>query len=295
MTCLPHLDQVNRDKAKELLARMSLEQKIGQMILTERTSVSPSDVRNYHLGGVLSCGGSNPGDNQPADWIRMNDAFWTASMYKDDRHLAIPLLYGVDAIHGHAQVCGATIFPHNIGLGSAHEPGLIRRIARATAIEVLATGIDWTFAPNLAVARHIAWGRTYESFSEEPELVSSYAAQYILGLQGDLGNDAVVACAKHWVGDGGTKYGINQGDTCIDEVELRRVHIAPYRAAIDAGALTVMVSFNSWNGDKIHGNRYLLTDVLRGELGFNGFVVSDWNGIGQVSGCEPDEIGRAHV
>lgn len=281
----------------ELLARMSLDQKIGQMTQPERAHISPAEVKAYHIGSVLSGGGSCPGDNRPADWVAMNDAYWAASMEEDEDHLAIPLLYGVDAIHGNGNVRGATIFPHNIGLGAMRDPDLIERIGRVTAREVLATGVDWTFAPTLAVARDARWGRTYESYSEDPALVAEYADRIVRGLQGApnghgsagagpavsgtarLGHRGVVACAKHWVGDGGTAAGVDQGDTVHGEEALRRLHIAPYLPALEAGVLTVMVSLSSWNGDKCHAHRYLIQDVLKRELGFRGFVVSDWNGI----------------
>lgn len=264
-----------------LLARMSLDEKIGQMTQPERMHITPDEVRRYHIGSVLSGGGSWPGANLPSDWVAMNDAFWEASTRNEGDGGGIPLLYGVDAVHGHNNVRGATLFPHNIGLGAARDPDLIERIARATAREVLATGVEWTFAPTLAVVRDDHWGRTYESYSEDPEIVSAYAAAFVRGLQADLGDDGLVACAKHWVGDGGTG-GVDQGETTLDEAELRRLHVAPYVAAIDAGVLTVMASYNSWNGEKCHGHRYLLTDVLKGELGFEGFVVSDWDGIDQL-------------
>lgn len=266
------------DKVQGWLGCMSLEQKIGQMIQTERMSVSPAEVKEFHLGSVLSGGGSCPGANTPADWVAMNDAYWSASVEADADHLPIPIIYGVDAIHGHNNVLGATIFPHNIGLGCARDPDLIKRIAQVTAREILATGVEWTFAPTLAVARNAQWGRMYESYSEDAEIVKSYASPFVEGLQGDLGRDAVIACVKHWVGDGGTTYGIDQGDTRLGEDDLRRVHMAPYLPAIAAGTLTVMASFNSWNGDKLHGHKYLLTDILKNELGFNGFIISDWDG-----------------
>ena len=177
----------------------------------------------------------------------------------------------------------ATVFPHNIGLGACNDPDLIERVARTTAREVLATGVEWTFAPTLAVARDDHWGRTYESYSEDPELVSAYAPEFVRGMQGDLGRDSIVTCVKHFVGDGGTRGGVDQGDLICEEDELRRLHLAPYLPALEAGALTVMVSLSSWNGEKCHGHRYLLTDLLKGELGFKGFVVSDWNGIDQLS------------
>lgn len=262
-----------------LLERMTLEQKLGQMMQPERQAVTPDDVRQHHLGSVLSGGGSCPGDNRPADWIAMHDAYWAASMSDNDGRTPIPLLYGVDAIHGHANVLGATVFPHNIGLGAAHDPDLLERIARATAREILATGVEWTFAPTLAVARDLRWGRTYESYSEDPALVARYAGPFVRGLQAGFGRDGVVACAKHWVGDGGTEHGYDQGNTVLGEDDLTDTHIAPYLPALAEGVLTVMASFNSWNGDKCHGQRYLLTDVLKGRLGFPGFVISDWDGV----------------
>lgn len=263
------------ERVRDLLSRMSLDQKIGQMTQPERLHVTPDEVKAYHIGSVLSGGGSCPGDNRPADWVEMNDAYWAASMEEDADHLAIPVLYGVDAIHGNANVLGATIFPHNVGLGAMHDPELIELIGRVTAREVLATGVDWTFAPTLAVAQDPRWGRTYESYAEDPAMVADYAGRIVRGLQAG----GVVACAKHWVGDGGTDEGVDQGDALVTEEELRRMHIAPYGPALDAGVLTVMVSLSSWNGEKCHAHRYLIQDVLKGEMGFRGFVVSDWDGI----------------
>ena len=277
------------ERVRELLTRMTLDQKIGQMTQPERMHASPAEVKRYHIGSVLSGGGSCPGDNRPADWVAMNDAYWTASMEEDDDHLAIPILYGVDAIHGNANVLGATIFPHNIGLGAAGDPELIERIGRVTAREVRAAGVDWTFAPTLAVARDPRWGRTYESYSADPGVVGGYAGRIVRGLQGG----GVVACAKHWVGDGGTRDGVDQGDTVVDEEELRRVHIAPYVPALEAGALTVMVSLSSWNGEKCHAHRYLIQDVLKGEMGFRGFVVSDWNGLDPLAEDYGDAVTMA--
>ena len=270
-------------RADALLARMSLDQKLGQMIQAERASTTPDDVREHHLGSVLSGGGSVPGANRLADWVAMHDAYWAASMSEDDGRLPIPLLYGIDAIHGNTNVLGATVFPHNIGLGAANDPDLIERLARLCAEEVLATGLDWTFAPTLAVVRDIRWGRTYESFSEDPALVASYAGRYVRGLQGALDDDGIIACAKHFVGDGGTSGGVDQGDTALSMDELARTHVAPYLPALREGVLTVMASFNSWNKEKCHGSRHLLTDVLKGRLGFDGFVVSDWDGVDQLS------------
>ena len=271
----PALEQ----RAEALLESMTLDQKIGQMTQAERMAATPDDVRQYHLGSVLAGAGSWPDPNTPEGWVEMNDAYWAASVASDDEHLGIPLLFGVDAVHGHNNVLGATVFPHNIGLGAARDPALIRKIAEVTAREVLATGVEWTFAPTLAVAQDYRWGRTYESYSCDPDLVGSYASAFVEGLQGDLGDTSVIGCAKHWVGDGGTTYGIDQGDTAADAEEFRRIHMAPYQPAIRAGVLSVMASFSSWNGEKCHGHRHLLTEVLKGEFGFQGLVISDWDGI----------------
>ncbi|MCF7919398.1 MAG: glycoside hydrolase family 3 protein [Candidatus Cloacimonetes bacterium] len=263
----------------ELMAKMTLDQKAGQITQPEREFITPADVKKYHIGSILSGGGSVPGDNKPDDWIKMNDEYWAASMEEDEDHLAIPIIYGVDAIHGNTNVIGSVVFPHNIGLGAAHDPDLIERIAAVTAKEITATGVDWTFAPTLAVARNSHWGRTYESYSENPKIVTEYAPRFVKGLQGDFQEDKVIACVKHWVGDGATLHGIDQGDMCISEEELRKLHVPPYKAAIDAGVLTVMVSLSSWFGEKCHGHKFLITDLLKKELGFDGFVVSDWDGI----------------
>ena len=270
-------------KVETLLGKMTLAQKIGQMVQAERMAIAPQEVKAWHIGSVLSGGGSCPGENTLADWVAMNDAYWAASMEEDEDHLAIPIIYGVDAIHGNNNVKGATIFPHNIGLGATRDPDLLERIARVSAREILASGVDWTFAPMLAVARDSHWGRTYESYSETPDIVSSYAGRFVQGLQGELGRDGVVACVKHWVGDGGTTHGIDQGETSVTEGELQRLHMAPYLPALEAGVLSVMVSFNSWNGDKCHGHHYLITYVLKQQLGFKGLVISDWDGIDYLS------------
>jgi beta-glucosidase len=289
----PLHDPALKARVEALLSRMTLDQKIGQMTQPERMACTPEDVTAYHLGSVLSGGGSCPGDNQPADWVEMNDDYWAASMFEDAQHLAIPLIYGVDAIHGNSNVLGATVFPHNIGLGAANEPDLVNRIAKATAREILAAGVDWTFAPTLAVARNDNWGRTYESYSEDPQLVSSYAAPFVEGLQSDLDDNGVVACVKHWVGDGGTTNGIDQGETTLSLDVLRDIHMRPYQPAIDSGVLTVMASFNSWNGDKCHGHKQLLTDVLKQEMGFEGFIISDWDGIDYLSEDYYEAVGLA--
>lgn len=272
-------NRVDEQSVDALLAKMSVAQKVGQLVQTERMAITPAEVHDFHIGSVLSGGGSVPGQNRLSDWVEMNDAYWAASMHADASHLAIPLLYGVDAVHGNNNVEGATLFPHNIGLGAARDPDLVERIARVTALEVLAAGVEWTFAPTLAVARDLHWGRTYESYSSSPAIVADYAGRFVNGLQGDLGDDGVIACAKHWVGDGGTANGIDQGETTLPWEALNSIHLAPYLPALEAGVMTVMVSFNSWNGDKCHGHHQLLTDVLKGTLGFDGVVISDWDGI----------------
>lgn len=270
-------------RVANLLSRLSLPRKAAQMVQAERLHITPEQVRDFGVGSVLSGGGSLPGDNRPADWVEMNDTYWAASMEGADGQPGIPILYGADAIHGHNNVRGATVFPHHIGLGAANDPELMERIARVTAREVLATGLDWTFAPTLAVAGDCRWGRTYESLSEVPDVVALHAARIVRGLQAELGEDGVLACAKHWVGDGGTAEGVDQGDMVANETQLRNTHLPPYLKALDAGVLTVMVSLSSWNGDLCHAHRYLITDLLKGELGFEGLVVSDWNGILRIS------------
>ncbi len=290
------------NRVAKVLAQMSLEEKIGQMIQPEIKYVTPEDVKRYHLGSVLNGGGTAPNNDKfaPASaWVAMGDAFYHASMDTSDGRVAIPLIWGSDAVHGHNNVVGATLFPHNIGLGAARDPALIRRIGEATAREVAVTGVDWTFAPTVAVVRDVRWGRTYESYSEDPDIVKEYASMMIEGLQGNkqtealLDNGHVVATAKHFLGDGGTHRGIDRGDTRVTEEELVNIHAAGFIAALDAGVQTVMASFNSWNGVKMHGNRYLLTDILKGRMGFDGFVVGDWNGHRQVPGCSVDNCPAA--
>jgi beta-glucosidase len=266
------------DLVGDLMSRMSLTDKIGQMVQAERAAVTPDQVTEYRLGSVLSGGGSAPTDNTPAGWADMYDGYQRGALATP---LKIPVLYGVDAVHGNNNVPGSTIFPHNIGLGATRDPDLVRRIGEATAEEVTGAGPDWTFAPCLCVARDDRWGRTYESFGEDPAIASSMTT-VISGLQD--GPAPVLATAKHYVGDGGTTGGDDQGDTAIDEAELRRIHLPPFQAAVDRGVGSVMVSFSSWNGVKLHANRYLVTDVLKTELGFGGFVVSDWAGVDQIDG-----------
>lgn len=256
------------------LARLSLRQKIGQMTMAERSSVTPEDVKRHALGAVLSGGGSHPGGNAPADWVRMNDAFWQAAVGDDDSP-GIPILFGCDAVHGNNNVGGATIFPHNIGLGAARDVELVAEAARVTAREMLASGLDWNFAPMLAVVQDCRWGRTYESYGNDPRRAGRFGRRYVEALQ----DEGIVACVKHWVGDGGTGHGIDQGETTLSWEELEATHVSPYYPALEAGVMTIMVSFNSWNGEKCHGNRFLVTEVLKERLGFEGLVVSDWDGI----------------
>jgi len=281
-------------KITALLARMSLEEKIGQMIQADIGSIKPEDLRKYPLGSILAGGSSPPlgsPDRSPqGPWVATSRAFAAVANEARPDHVAIPLMFGIDAVHGNSNVVGATLFPHNIGLGAANDPALMTKIGRATAEETAATGIDWAFGPTLAVPQDDRWGRTYEGYSENPSITARYAGAMIRGLQGkpgkgriQLGN--VAASAKHFLGDGGTKDGIDQGDDQIDEATLIRIHAQGYPPAINAGTMTVMASYSSWNGQKMHGNKSLLTDVLKGRMGFAGFVVGDWNGHGQVPGC----------
>ena len=269
-------------RVADLMSRMTLDEKLGQMTQTERNSVSTSDITTYRLGSILSGGGSAPSPNTPTSWADMYDGFQRAAVASP---LAIPMIYGVDAVHGHNNVVGATIFPHNIGLGATRNPALVEQIGRAVAEEVSGTGIDWDFAPCLCVARNDRWGRTYESFGETPDIASAMAT-LITGLQGaTLGGPAsVLATAKHYVGDGGTTGGDDQGNAQLTEAQLRAIHLPPFQAAVQRGVGSVMISYSSWNGVKMHGHQYLITTVLKGELGFTGFVVSDWNGIDQIDG-----------
>jgi len=278
-----------------IVAGMTLEQKVGQMTQPDVRYVTPDEVRQYYIGSVLNGGGAWPDMNKHAtvaDWAALADRFHDAAM-QTDMAVKVPLVWGTDAVHGHNNVSGATIFPHNIGLGAAHDPALVERIGRATARQVRATGITWTFAPTLAIGQNRRWGRTYESYSSDPALVARYGEAMVRGLQGDLTGDGdVLATAKHYLGDGGTFNGVDQGETRATRSDLIRREAAGYYAALDAGVQTVMISYSSWNdvaaghdGGKMHGNRELITDVLKDRLGFDGLVVSDWNGIEQVPGC----------
>lgn len=283
-------------KAAELLERMTLAEKVGQMTQAERRDLRPGDIQRYALGSVLSAGGSAPGGGSPAEWAEMLDAMHAEALAS---RLGIPLLYGVDAVHGHNNVVGATIFPHNIALGAANDPELVHAVARATAVELEATGVDWTFAPMVAAARDERWGRTYETFSEDPARAGVLGAAAVRGYQGRrLGGEpgSILACAKHFAGDGTTSFKsssvglLDQGDTRLPPAEFERLAIAPYRPAIAAGVGSIMVSFSSVNGEKSHGDRALLTGVLKGELGFRGFLVSDYIAIHQLPGSYADQV-----
>ena len=271
-------------RVADLLGRMTLDDKIGQMTQAERAVVSPSDLTTYRLGSVLSGGGSAPSSNTTSGWADLYDGLQRGAMATS---LQIPMLYGIDAVHGNNNALGATIFPHNIGLGATRDPQLAQDIGRAVAEEVSATGIDWTFAPCLCAVRDDRWGRTYESFGEDPAITSAMTT-IVTGFQGERlgGSASVLATAKHFIADGGTLTGDDQGDARISEAELRAIHLPPFKAAIAKGVGSVMVSYSSWNGVKMHGNKYLLTDVLKGELGFTGFVVSDWAAIDQLDGAQ---------
>jgi beta-glucosidase len=278
------------ERARALVAQMSLEEKLGQMFQAERGTVRDGDIARYAFGSVLSGGGSNPAQNTPLEWARMVTGFHEQSLHT---RLGIPLLYGVDAVHGHNNVRGAVIFPHNIALGATRDPDLVERIGRATALEVAGTGADWTFAPVLAAARDERWGRTYESFGESPELAELLGPALIRGLQGDhLGArpDGVLACAKHFLGDGSTERGRDQGNSLLSLEQIERDLLPAYRKAIAAGVGSIMVSFSSNEGVKLHCHGPLLSDVLKGQLGFGGFLVTDWRGIEQLPGSADDQL-----
>jgi beta-glucosidase len=288
-------DAALETRVHSIVAGMTLEQKVGQMTQADIRSVTPEDVRRYYIGSVLNGGGAWPAMNMHSsvgDWLKLSDAFYRASMATDMK-VKVPVIWGTDAVHGHNNVYGATLFPHNVGLGAAHDPQLVERIGRATAAQVRATGITWAFAPTLAVVQNPRWGRSYESYSSDPALVRSYAEAIVRGLQGQLGTPtSVLATAKHYLGDGGTFHGQDQGETRTSESNLARTHAAGYYGALKANVQTVMVSYSSFTDTatgkrwgKMHGNAHLINEVLKKRLGFNGLVVSDWNAIEQVPGC----------
>ncbi|GIH93465.1 glycoside hydrolase family 3 N-terminal domain-containing protein [Planobispora siamensis] len=280
----------------KILAGMTLAEKVGQMTQPEIAAITPEEVKQYGIGSVLNGGGSWPNRDKhasPQDWLALADSYWDASVASRTK---IPVIWGIDAVHGNNNVYGATIFPHNIGLGAAQDPCLVRDISAATAEQIRATGQDWAFAPTLAVVRDDRWGRTYEGFSEDPRITRAYGYEAVKGLQGrhprGIGHDGVIATAKHFIGDGGTLKGVDQGVNPSSEAEMINLHGQGYYTALAAGAQSVMVSFNSWtneelgiNEGKLHGSKRAITDILKLKMGFDGLVVSDWNGIGQVAGC----------
>lgn len=275
-------------EVKKLVSSMTLEEKIGQMTQVDyRYLADKADIRKYFLGSILSGGGSTPPTNQPSSWVDLYNSFQEEAL---KTRLKIPLIYGIDAVHGHNNVLGATMFPHNIGLGCTNDKALVQEIAAATAAEVKATGLDWTFAPCVAVAQDERWGRTYESFSEDSEIVTELGVASTIGYQGKILNkNSLLACAKHFVGDGNTIFGtgtnwykIDRGDVVLDEEELRSKYIKPFKESIKMGVGSIMVSYNSWNGQKLHGHKYLINDILKKELKFDGIVVSDWAGINEL-------------
>ncbi|WP_210571673.1 glycoside hydrolase family 3 N-terminal domain-containing protein [Streptomyces sp. GESEQ-4] len=272
------------ERVDDLLSRMTLDDKLGQMTQIEKDALVPqSDLATYRIGSVLSGGDSTVSPNNAQTWADTYDSLQRAAL---GTPLGIPMIYGIDAVHGHNAVRGATLFPHNIGLGATRDPALVQRVGRAVAEEVAGTGIDWSFAPCLCVARNDRWGRTYESFGEKPELATSMAT-FVTGMQGaSPGGDpaSVLATAKHYLGDGGTTGGVDQGNTELSEAELRAIHLPPFQEAVRRGVGSVMLSYSSWNGVKSHAHKYLVTDVLKGELGFSGFVVSDWAAVDQLDG-----------
>ncbi len=297
-------DDALEAKIAALLAKMTPEEKVGQVIQGDIASLTPEDVKTYNLGSVLNGGGSAPGNDEwapPEKWLALADQFYAASIDQSDGGVGIPVIWGTDAMHGHSNIVGAVLYPHNIGLGAARNPKLLGDIAKATAEQVRTTGIDWTFAPTVTVPQDDRWGRAYEGYSEDPAVVASYAGVFVRGLQGEPGAEDflspkhVISSTKHFLGDGGTDQGRDQGDAKIPETALRDIHAAGYVPAIEAGVQTIMASFSSWNGEKIHGSKGLLTDVLKERMNFDGFIVGDWNAHGQVNGCTNDNCAQALI
>ena len=282
------------DRVEELLSLMTLEEKIGQMTQIERIYTSGDVVAEYYIGSVLSGGGSSPLPNNPESWADMYDNLQESAL---STRLAIPIIYGIDAIHGNNNLYGATIFPHNIGLGAARDPELVKQIEQITAIETSAIGIDWTFGPCITVPQDERWGRTYEGFSEDTELVAELGKAAVEGFQGeDLSDsDTILACTKHYAGDGGTTNGVDRGNTECTEEFFREMYLYPYISALEVPVGSVMISFSSWNGIKMHSNEYLINDVLKEELGFEGFVISDWQGINEIDGTSNTEMSKLDI
>ena len=296
-------DAALEQRVRDIVGKMTLAQKVGQMTQPEIKSATPEDVKRYYLGSVLNGGGSWPNGNKhakAAEWLALAQRYHEASM-ATDMAVKVPVVWGTDAVHGHNNVFGATLFPHNIGLGAARNPKLMEEIGAATAKATRASGIAWVFGPTLAVVRDDRWGRTYESYSENPDIVKSYAGAYVRGMQGNLKDDAnTIATAKHFIGDGGTEFGKDRGVNKSSKSQMINIHGAGYYPALEAGVQTVMSSFNSWNDvaggtnyGKMHGSRAMLTDVLKTKMGFDGFVITDWNGHGEVPGCRNDSCAAA--
>ncbi|HEU4780256.1 MAG TPA: exo 1,3/1,4-beta-D-glucan glucohydrolase [Steroidobacteraceae bacterium] len=295
-------DDALEDKIATLLKKMTVEEKVGQVIQGDICCIKPADMKQYHLGSILNGGGSSPGNNERApakEWLALADEFYAASIDTSNGGVGIPMIWGTDAMHGHSNIVGAVLFPHNVGLGATNNPKLLADIARVTAEQVRTTGIDWTFAPTVTVPQDDRWGRAYEGYSEDPKLVASFAGEFVKGLQGDpaspdfLRGKYVISSTKHFLADGGTDQGRDQGDAKIPETELRDIHNAGYVPAIEAGVQTIMISFSGWNGQKLHGHKGLMTDVLKKRMNFDGFTVGDWNGHGQVAGCTNDNCAQA--
>jgi beta-glucosidase len=295
-------DAALEEKVATLLKKMTVEEKVGQVIQGDIASMTPEDMKKYHLGSILAGGGSAPGGNERApakDWLKLADDFYAASIDTSNGGVGVPMIWGIDAMHGHSNIVGAVLFPHNVGLGATHNPKLLGEVARVTAEQVRTTGIEWTFAPTVTVPQDDRWGRTYEGYSEDPGIVASYAGVFVRGLQGDpaspdfLKGHHVISSTKHFLADGGTENGRDQGDAKIPETTLRDIHNAGYVPAIEAGVQTIMISFSSWNGVKHTGNKGLITDVLKKRMNFDGFTVGDWNAHGQVPGCTNDNCPQA--
>jgi beta-glucosidase len=293
----PLVDVTTEVRIAAMVKRMSLEEKVGQTIQSDISTVTPADLRKYPLGSVLAGGDSGPyGDERakPAEWLKLAREFHAVALEARPGHEPIPVIFGIDAVHGHNNVVGAELYPQNIGLGATHEPDLVRRIAEATAEEVAATGIDYAFAPTIAVPQDVRWGRSYEGFSADPQQVAKFAAAAVIGLQGPNGMEHrlarghVASSIKHFLGDGGTTFGEDQGNTEVSEETLVRTHAPGYAAGVEAGALTVMASYSAWNGQKMHGSKALLTDVLKGRMGFQGFVIGDYNAHAMLPGCSKE-------
>jgi beta-glucosidase len=294
------LDVKIEERIDGLLKRMTVEEKVGQVVQPEWKSIRPAEVAQYHIGSIENGGGAVPGGNKHSsvqDWVDLIEPYYDASVDPGRNRVIIPLIWASDAVHGHNNVYGATLFPHNVGLGAAHDPDLLRRIGEVTAAEVRSTGMDWSFAPTIAVVRDDRWGRSYESYSEDPKIVAQYAAAMVTGLEGSgstfLDKDHVISTAKHFLGDGSTDGGRDQGDSLASEADLIRLHAAGYAQAIDAGTQSIMASFNSWHGVKMHANKALMTDVLKGQMGFDGFIMGDWNAHGQIPGCTNGDCAEA--